>query len=65
MAAISGLSIESNATGAIEALNRLSPEQQQSLKTTAALFPDTLVDSELGEIPEGWGHRHWGRILMS
>jgi len=24
------------------------------LKTTAAFFPDALVDSELGEIPEGW-----------
>lgn len=27
---------------------------QQQLKTTAALFPDALVESELGEIPEGW-----------
>ena len=26
----------------------------EQLKTTAALFPDSLVDSELGEIPEGW-----------
>jgi len=26
----------------------------QQLKTTAALFPDALVESELGEIPEGW-----------
>jgi len=25
-----------------------------SLVATAALFPDALVDSELGEIPEGW-----------
>jgi type I restriction enzyme, S subunit len=27
----------------------------KQLKETAALFPDALVDSELGEIPEGWG----------
>jgi type I restriction enzyme S subunit len=46
MAAISGKTIEE--------LNQLSTEQQQSLKSTAALFPDTLVVSELGEIPEGW-----------
>jgi type I restriction enzyme S subunit len=38
-----------------EELAQLSHEAQQQLKTTAALFPDTLVDSELGEIPEGWG----------
>jgi len=26
----------------------------ETLQTTAALFPDALVESELGEIPEGW-----------
>ena len=46
MAAISGKSLD--------ALDQLSPEQQDQLKTTAVLFPDALVDSELGEIPEGW-----------
>lgn len=46
MAAISGKTITD--------LNNLPPEQQQSLKSTAALFPDTLTKSELGEIPEGW-----------
>lgn len=35
-------------------LAQLPPETQQNLKTTAALFPDVLVDSELGEVPEGW-----------
>ncbi len=35
-------------------LDQLSEVRQQQLKTTAALFPDALVDSELGEIPEGW-----------
>lgn len=35
-------------------LAQLSPEIQQNLKNTAALFPDALVDSELGEIPAGW-----------
>lgn len=46
MAAISGKSLDE--------LDQLSPEQQEQLKTTAALFSDALVDSELGEIPEGW-----------
>jgi type I restriction enzyme S subunit len=46
MAAISGKSIDE--------LEQLSPEALQQLKETAALFPDALVESELGEIPEGW-----------
>jgi len=35
-------------------LEQLPPEQLQNLKTTATLFPEELVDSKLGEIPEGW-----------
>lgn len=35
-------------------LNQLPPEQYQQLAATAALFPDELVESELGLIPEGW-----------
>jgi len=35
-------------------LDQLSPEQRQQLAATAALFPDELVESELGLIPEGW-----------
>jgi type I restriction enzyme S subunit len=46
MCAISGKSLEE--------LEQLCPETQQQLKTTAALFPDAMVESELGEVPEGW-----------
>ena len=46
MAAISGK--------ALEELDQLSSEQLEQLKETAALFPDEMVDSELGEVPEGW-----------
>ncbi|HBJ85447.1 MAG TPA: hypothetical protein DDZ88_16535 [Verrucomicrobiales bacterium] len=35
-------------------LDQLPPEQYQQLAATAALFPDEMVDSELGEIPKGW-----------
>jgi type I restriction enzyme S subunit len=38
----------------LDQLELLSPDTLQQIKTTAALFPDALVDSELGEIPEGW-----------
>jgi type I restriction enzyme S subunit len=47
MCAISGKSEEQ--------LNELGEDALQQLKTTAALFPDALVESELGEVPEGWG----------
>ncbi len=35
-------------------LKALDVDKLKQLKTTAALFPDTLVESELGEVPEGW-----------
>lgn len=35
-------------------LDALPPEQYDQLAATAALFPDEMEDSELGEIPRGW-----------
>jgi len=35
-------------------LDDLPPEQYDSLAATAALFPDELEESELGETPKGW-----------
>ncbi|WP_407276515.1 restriction endonuclease subunit S [Halothiobacillus sp. DCM-1] len=35
-------------------LDTLPPEQYQQLAATAALFPDEMEESELGEIPRGW-----------
>jgi type I restriction enzyme, S subunit len=54
-----GLDIERAAMCAIsgktdEELDQLSPEQRQQLATTAALFPDELVNLDIGEIPKGW-----------
>lgn len=46
-----------------EQLNQLSPEQFQQLATTAALFPDELEESELGEIPKGWEFRKVETLL--
>jgi len=37
-----------------EQLKALDEETLQQLNSIAALFPDALVESELGEIPEGW-----------
>ncbi|MCP4144549.1 MAG: hypothetical protein GY752_04600 [bacterium] len=72
MAAISGAvqgctnAASAGGAGAVktfEELDQLSSEQQQQLRTTAALFPDALVDSELGEIPEGWVISPLGEFL--
>ena len=35
-------------------LDALPPEQYAQLAATAALFPDEMEESELGEIPKGW-----------
>lgn len=37
-----------------EELDQLPREQFDQIKTTAALFPDELVESKFGEIPKGW-----------
>ncbi|GLS26594.1 restriction endonuclease subunit S [Marinibactrum halimedae] len=51
MAAIAGKSVE-----ALEADDDVQASATlEQLQTTADLFPDALVESELGEIPEGWG----------
>lgn len=49
MGAISGKS-----EAELAQLQQQNPEHYQQLAETAALFPSALVESELGEIPEGW-----------
>lgn len=36
-------------------LEQMAKEDFAELQATAALFPDELVESELGEVPRGWG----------
>ena len=38
----------------LKELDLLCQEQQESLHISASLFPESLMDSGLGEIPEGW-----------
>jgi len=42
---------------------RMPEATWQQLKATAALFPDALVESELGEIPEGWEVKSLSEII--
>lgn len=44
-------------------LDQLPSEQYQQLAATAALFPDEMLDSELGEIPRGWEAVRIGNLL--
>lgn len=36
-------------------LEQMAKEDFAELQATAALFPDELIESELGEVPKGWG----------
>ncbi|MFD2532537.1 restriction endonuclease subunit S [Gracilimonas halophila] len=59
MAAIAGISLEDQDWDEIEAaleqkLTSMSEAQQRQLSRTAELFPDELVESEIGEVPKGW-----------
>jgi type I restriction enzyme, S subunit len=44
-------------------LDTLPPDQFAPLAATAALFPDEMEDSELGEIPKGWQANKVGELL--
>ena len=39
-------------------VDALPPEQYEQLAASAALFPDEMEASELGDIPEGWAINH-------
>jgi type I restriction enzyme S subunit len=43
-------------------LDTLPPEQYEQLAATAALFPDEMEASELGEIPRGWAFKSVGDV---
>jgi type I restriction enzyme S subunit len=45
-------------------LDALPPEQYEQLATTAALFPDEMQESEVGEIPKGWAFRSLADIAQ-
>jgi restriction endonuclease S subunit len=43
-------------------LDTLPPDQHAQLAATAALFPDEMEESELGEIPQGWMNSTLGEL---
>lgn len=46
-----------------EELQQMSEDDFAELQATAALFPDELVESELGEVPKGWDATALGNFL--
>ena len=44
-------------------LEQLTKEDFAELQATAALFPDELVESELGEVPRGWSSVSIGSLI--
>jgi len=69
MAAIAGVSFEMGwdeiETTLQRKLDRMSDEQRTQLRQTAELFPDELVESEIGEVPKGWGISEIGKEVNS
>jgi type I restriction enzyme S subunit len=45
-------------------LDTLPPEHYAQLAATAALFPDEMEESELGEIPRGWNLKSVGDVAQ-
>jgi len=54
--------ISGKTTAQLEAFATQNPEQYQSLKATADLFPDAMQESELRDIPAGWEVKSLGEI---
>lgn len=44
-------------------IQQLPQEKQNELAQTASLFPDKLMESELGLIPKGWNLKLFGELL--
>lgn len=66
MAAIAGVSLEQDWDEVEAALDQklahMSEDQQQELSRIAQLFPDELVESEIGVVPKGWGIKPFKEI---
>ncbi|WP_130804374.1 restriction endonuclease subunit S [Acinetobacter ihumii] len=46
-----------------EELKQMSEDDLAELRATASLFPDELMESELGEVPKGWDATALGNFL--
>ncbi|WP_424409488.1 restriction endonuclease subunit S [Pasteurella sp. PK-2025] len=44
-------------------MQQTNPDAYKTLEKTAALFPSEMVESELGEVPKGWGYCKVGDVV--
>jgi type I restriction enzyme S subunit len=49
----------------LDKLKHNDPKSYKSLEQTADLFPEAMVESELGEIPEGWEVKTLGELSLN
>ncbi|WP_424402032.1 restriction endonuclease subunit S [Pasteurella sp. PK-2025] len=45
-------------------MQQTNPEAYKTLEKTAALFPSEMVESELGDVPKGWGVTNFGSVSV-
>ena len=45
-------------------IEQMAEENLAELRATTALFPDELVESELGEVPKGWEVTRFNKIIL-
>lgn len=45
-------------------INQMPADKRKQLVETADLFPDEMMDSELGEIPKGWEATNFGNVTI-
>jgi len=48
----------------LKTFQQTQPQQYAELEHTAKLFPNRLVESELGLVPEGWEWKNFGKFLQ-
>ncbi len=67
MAVITGISLDQGwdevESALDQKLSNMTEEQRQQLTRTAELFPDELVESDIGKVPKGWEVVNYGKLI--
>ncbi|SPY34255.1 restriction endonuclease subunit S [Pasteurella canis] len=55
--------ISSKTDAELTQMQQTNPNAYKTLEKTAALFPSEMVESELGQVPKGWGYCKVGDVV--